>query len=868
MSQFVVELEADPRPSPRSVGGKATALALLLQAGFPVLPGLCLTTAAFHLAMTPYLVTINDLLRGQDLRDLKSAAGVSAKIAAVLNDLILPDEVGDALFRALPLIAADGTAVAVRSSAVQEDSAEASFAGQYDTLLGVREKEAISEAVLACWRSFFNAQALAYRAHAVQPEKEDGMAVLVQPLLEAECAGICYTIDPVAQKRERIVVSSSWGLGVGVVDGTAASDTDWLYRDNFAVERRHIVEKKTQVTLGGSGQIGIHAVPADRSRSACLPEKWLQCIAQFAMALENLFGRPQEVEWAVAGGQVWLLQSRPITALPPDLAESPPFPIAWEDGDQFYAWEPAYYRGYKSDPPLPLEYDHFLVLESIREEACRFMGVERNVVQKSFNGRPYTRPIPLDWHDADRRLRHQALEDWQDRLFDEGRSLWDVWGPEVEKTTERLRAFDPAAADGVALADHLEEALAAQRRHAFIHPLCTWRPRQMYFEAYTAVSGASGPQAEFTAKQLLQGTNTPLTRLVDALYELAVVARGHAALQKLLRDPDHSILSQLSTLPQEPAVIDFRRQLAELLIVYGERHGHGYGSWSTVHTPTWREQPAQIMRLAAPYLDPNIEPPAVSRRRAQKERDQQVEAICAACSDKQAVAAFKRLLANGRHWWTVLEIHNHFIDQMAGGQLRHAIMDAAVWLVNGQILPDEEEVFWLTFAEILEALRAVAPLGLISLIVQRKAQHEAWARLIPPPLLGLPDASLPERPSFTDDISSQPAADDPDLIRGQAASPGQVTGQARVVQDETDLLELKRGDILIAHNVGPRWTPIFPLLGGLVLETGSVGQHAAVTAREYGIVAVIATGDAARRIPDRSLVFVDGTSGIVRIKKK
>jgi hypothetical protein len=102
---------------------------------------------------------------------------------------------------------------------------------------------------------------------------------------------------------------------------------------------------------------------------------------------------------------------------------------------------PAYYRGYRFDPPLPLEYDHFEVTESIREEACRFMGLERNQVMKQFNGRPYARPIPLDWSDADRRIRHQALEDWQDRLFDEGRSLWEVWGPEVERTTERLRAL-------------------------------------------------------------------------------------------------------------------------------------------------------------------------------------------------------------------------------------------------------------------------------------------------------------------------------------------------------------------------------------------------------------------------------------------
>jgi pyruvate,water dikinase len=657
-------------------------------------------------------------------------------------------------------------------------------------------------------------------------------------------------------------------LGLGVVEGSVTSDIDWLYRDNFVIEKRRIVEKETQVRLDASGQAQIVPVEQENSRAACLPEKWLMCIAQFTLALENLFGRPQEVEWAIAGGQVWILQSRPITALPPDLAESAPFPVAWEDGDQFYAWEPAYYGGYRHDPPLPLEYDQFEVIESIREEACRFMGVERNLVMKQFNGRPYSRPVPVDWSDADRRIRHQALEDWHDRLFDEGRSLWDVWGPEVEKATERLRDFDLMAANGAALADHLGEALAAQRRHAFIHPLCNWRPRKAYFDAYMAVTGEAGPEAELAATQLLGGEDNPLTRLVDALYELAAAVQGDPFLEQLLRDPSDSSLAKVSSLLQNTAVTNFRQQLEDLLSVYGERHGHGYGSRTTVHTPTWREQPSELLRLAAPYLDPDIESPAVSRARAQRERDERVEAMLAACADEEAVAEFRRLLANGRYWWTVLEIHNHYIDQIAGGQLRHATMAAAGWLVNSQSLPDQEDVFWLAFAEILDALSVPTPPDLAFIIRRRKEQHAAWAKLIPPPLLGLPEASLPERPSLIDDVTPEPAAEDPALISGQAAASGQVTGRARIVQDENSLPELNPGDILVARNVGPRWTPIFPLLGGLVLETGSIGQHAAVTAREYGIVAVIGTGDATKRIPDKSWVFVDGTRGIVLIREK
>lgn len=198
---------------------------------------------------------------------------------------------GRALFDALPLIATEKMAVAVRSSAIHKDSVTSSFAGQYSTILGVRGQGAIEEAVLDCWHSFFSAQALFERARTGEVEKEDGMAILIQPLVEAECAGVCFSVDPVAQKRERIVVNSAWGLGLGVVEGSVASDIDWLYRENFGIEQRHIVEKKTQVRLDASGQAQIEPVSQGYGRAACLPKAWLKRIGQFALALENLFGR-------------------------------------------------------------------------------------------------------------------------------------------------------------------------------------------------------------------------------------------------------------------------------------------------------------------------------------------------------------------------------------------------------------------------------------------------------------------------------------------------------------------------------------------------------------------------------------------------
>jgi phosphohistidine swiveling domain-containing protein len=863
LNPLVVRLDSHLPLAAGQVGGKAAALNRLLRHGFPTPPGVCITTAAFRLAFAPHLPEIRAFLHKGNLDDLDGVAAVSEEINALLAAWSLPPDISKPLFNALKQIAAADTLLAVRSSAIFEDGAVHSFAGQYATVLGVRGQAEVKEAVLSCWRSFYSPQALLERSRAAAPDQEDGMAVLIQPLIEAECAGVCFTVDPVAQKRERILVNSAWGLGAGVVDGSVASDIDWLYRKNFAIEKRHIVEKKSQIQLHSSGRPRIIPVPQVYSRAACLPDTWLKRIAHFAIALENLFWSAQDVEWAVADGQVWILQSRPITAIPPELSAVPPYPVEWEEGEELHAWMPGYFRSYQSDPPLPLEYDYFELLQSTYEETCRFMGVERYAIMKQINGRPYSRPEPMGWSDAERRVRHQALEEWRDRLFDEGRTPWEVWGPEVEAALARLRAFNLEQADGEALALHLQEAMAVQKRHFFIHPLCDWRPRRAYFEAYTAVCGESGDEAELAAMQLLEGAENPLTRLVDALYELAAGARGNSHLEALLRDPGSDCLAQLEGMAADTAVTDFRRRLDELLAVYGERHGHGYGSHSTIDTPTWREQPDQLLKLAAGFLNRKVEPPAMARARTRQKRDERMEALLAACDDTDAVAEFRRLLANGRRWWPVLEIHNHYIDQMTTGLLRHAVLAAADWLVRGHILVEAGDVFWLTFEEIQQALNEPVPSDLASSIHRRKVEHAAWAELVPPPLLGLPDPHLEERPPLSDDVVLEPSAEDEGIVRGLGAAPGQAEGRARVAGDSNNLPELEPGDVLVAENMGPRWTPLIPMLGGLVLNSGSIGQHAAVTAREYGIPAVIGTGDATRRIPDKDWVHINGSKGVV-----
>jgi hypothetical protein len=168
-----------------------------------------------------------------------------------------------------------------------------------------------------------------------------------------------------------------------------------------------------------------------------------------------------------------------------------------------------------------------------------------------------------------------------------------------------------------------------------LHPMLWFKPRQPFFDAFARVSDRSGPAAEEAAYGLLDGGETPFAQLVDGLYELARMAREEPAVADLVADPPANVMDQLRALP--PAA-PFHAELERFLSRYGERNGRGYGFEPTILTPTWHQQPSQVLALIAAYLGSDIEPPAVLRARTRRAHDVQVEALCAACPDQDAVA--------------------------------------------------------------------------------------------------------------------------------------------------------------------------------------------------------------------------------------
>jgi pyruvate,water dikinase len=310
--------------------------------------------------------------------------------------------------------------------------------------------------------------------------------------------------------------------------------------------------------------------------------------------------------------------------------------------------------------------------------------------------------------------------------------------------------------------------------------------------------------------------------------------------------------------------------------IYGGRAGlftHGIHGESTIELPLpWREVPDYVLDMIGAYLyiagEGKDASPRASRERARQACQARVEAVCAAAPDPALAGEFRHRLNYARRNSAFLDEHNHYIDQLAEGQHAQALIYAGRWLAGRGDLAHPYDVFWLQPPEVLSALRAQARHDFGNTITERKVQFETWRALQTPAYIGMPDPRLPERPATEDSPGDAAAAPPeqflpPNTLVGQAASSGRSLGRAHIITERTSLPDTVPGDVLIAVNAGPLWTPIFPTLAGIVLDSGGPGDHTAITAREFNIPAVFGAANATSRIPQDAQVSVDGETGTV-----
>ncbi|CRK51206.1 Phosphoenolpyruvate synthase [Rhodococcus sp. RD6.2] len=305
-----------------AVGGKAANLGELTHAGFPVPAGFVVTREAYLDAMST--AGIRGSLRA---RRLPAAGAAEAELAAAATELResvlaapIPDtlrtEIADA-YRDL----GDATLVAVRSSAPGEDAADTSFAGIHDSFTNVSGVDDVVDAVRRCWASLWSERALSYRS-IQNVDDEPSVAVVVQVMVPSDRSGVAFTADPRSGDRERVLVEAATGLGEVVVGGQVEPDTYVVGKDGFGVLDVHIGSQSFTITGGADGDRRTEIPLADRGHRV-LDDADLERLARLAVAVEERYGAPQDLEFAFAGDDLWIVQTRPITTLGGDGVAAP-----------------------------------------------------------------------------------------------------------------------------------------------------------------------------------------------------------------------------------------------------------------------------------------------------------------------------------------------------------------------------------------------------------------------------------------------------------------------------------------------------------------------------------------------------------------
>ncbi len=296
------------------VGGKCAHLGDLSQAGFPVPPGFAVTTRAFEEVLEGHL---DELLAGIDPDDVPGLERESERIRTVVESLDVPQELASAIAGGYEQLASElGIAeppVAVRSSAVAEDAADASFAGMQSTYLWLRGADEVLDGVRRCWASYFNAEALSYRA---QHGGKSGMSVAVQYMVDARVAGVMFTLNPVSGDPSSIAIDASYGLGVTVVGGEVTPDSYLFSKVTRELVRSEIGAKEIECVANyETGGTVNREVEEERCARPCLAPEEIGRLADLGRSVERHYGGPQDLEWAIdrALDEIFLLQARPET---------------------------------------------------------------------------------------------------------------------------------------------------------------------------------------------------------------------------------------------------------------------------------------------------------------------------------------------------------------------------------------------------------------------------------------------------------------------------------------------------------------------------------------------------------------------------
>jgi len=813
-------------------GGKGANLSLLTQRGFPVPPGFVVTAGAYR----DFIRAGSGALEGVAEIQCDDASQLrieSDRLRARLQELPLPPLLAEEVREMLGQHP-DGQAFSVRSSSTMEDLASAAFAGLHDTFLNCSGADAILAGIKACFLSLWRDRAIAYRQQQGFDHLLASMAVVVQRMVQCDVAGVGFSINPISGAMDEMMVDANFGLGESVVSGEGAVDHFEIDKASRAVKRSEIARKATRIigVAGGTQEIHVSDAEADRP---CLTPEQLSSLADLLISVEQSYRFPQDIEWGFASGRLHLLQSRPITTIPPrwtrdESAERFPnvvTPLTWDFVDSGFHRSLSY--------------------------SFRLMGFP------AFNGKwfglhghyVYGNQNVVELYLRRPRVSVASVDDLQSaipRLREEFRWVQELpvlWSRELDYYLVRIGEFMAEPLETKDLASLWEFILSVNEHGAqYFQPniAISITHATLYRLLHGLLEMSFGADAARLFDDLMSYCETKTGIINKELVEMAQLIRAQPGFEAQLHSVPSRALIENNVLAQHPEFdVRFRKFLRD--------HGHREVDFDMYH-PTWLDAPWVVLDNLRLILQTPMSTRPAQRERELKIRAQQGEFELFSRLPADLHFFFHELLRLARVY-TSLDDLEHYQTTRLGLPLRKGLRELGARLVQRGILEEPMDVFFGRWKQVDDAVRADDEEGwrVFSEAVRRqKAEY-------------LADRSRKPEWNLGHRASEEPVSSD--VLTGLAGSPGQAEGPVFVVLSPEDFARFPKGSVLVARTTNPTWTPLFYSAIAVITESGGPLSHGAVTAREMRIPAVMSVKGSLSALRNGQRVRVDGSQGRV-----